>query len=93
MLATSQKLFLRMFGAYRNQDTHPVQTTNIEATITTDLQSLSHDNGENIALVVYQAFIGLTVHWNAGRVLARAREVPSSGIRFVSAEDDYIYLG
>jgi len=65
----------------------------MEATIQSELQSVMQTTKNNITLVVYQAFIGITVYWNAARMLARSREVPSDWIRFVSAEDDYIYLG
>jgi hypothetical protein len=61
--------------------------------IESELQSVMRTTPNNIALVVYQAFIGVAVYWNAARIIARSREVPTDWIRFVSTEDDYIYLG
>lgn len=86
MLTTSQERFLRLFRAYQ------AHSAGIETTINSELQDLQR-NSNNIALVLYQVFIGLTVHWNAGRIIGRSREVPTAWSRFVSADDDYIYLG
>jgi hypothetical protein len=93
MLTSSLERFLRMFRVYRDQESNSVNITDIQAAISSELQSLIQNTENNIALVVYQVFIGLTVCWNAGRVLLRSREVPTNWIRFVCTQDDYIYLG
>lgn len=96
---TSQERFLRMFSAYRAQETALMPSsrgrTETETMIENELRSLMETKAKskNIALVVYQVFISVTVYWNAERMLTRCREVPTDWIRFMSAEDDYIYLG
>lgn len=97
MFSTSQDRFLRMFRIYHAQETGGMPssrgTVDLESMIQSELQSVMQTTKNNVTLVVYQAFIGITVYWNAARMLARSREVPSDWIRFVSAEDDFIYLG
>ncbi|KAF5323687.1 hypothetical protein D9619_012868 [Psilocybe cf. subviscida] len=97
MFTTSQDRFMRMFRTYRAQETGSIASSramiDLETMIESELRSVMQTTPNNITLVVYQVFVGMTVYWNAGRMLARSREVPADWIRFVSAEDDYIYLG
>ncbi|KAF5323749.1 hypothetical protein D9619_012878 [Psilocybe cf. subviscida] len=97
MFTTSRDRFLRMFRTYCAQESGSASSSHggidVDAMIESELQSLMQTTTNNIALVVYQAFIGITVYWNAARMVVRSREVPVEWIRFVSSEDDYIYLG
>jgi hypothetical protein len=96
LVSTSRDRFLRMFNTYRAQETSSQSSSrgivDMTAKIESELQSVMQKT-DNIALVAFQAFLGMTVYWNAARMLARSREVPADWIRFVAAEDDYIYFG
>ena len=62
--------------------------------IRAELKKLLQPNkANNVALVVFQGFLGTFALWNAQRVLMRAREAPEEWIRFLAADEDEIYIG
>ena len=67
--------------------------TNIKDILRNELQELLSSDPNNVALVVYQGFFATISRLNSAKVLPRAREAPEEWIRFITADDDYIYVG
>ena len=62
-------------------------------TLREELRALLVTNRNNVALVIYQGFFATIARLNSAKVLPRAREAPEEWIRFVVADDAYIYIG
>ena len=93
LYSTSQDRFLLML-----RDFQPSSASNAfvhsHPAIRTELKKLLQPNkANNVALVVFQGFLGTFALWNAQRVLMRAREAPEEWIRFLAADEDEIYIG
>ena len=86
LLSTSRDRFTRLFRQYS-------AASNTSDTLREKLQALLISNRNNVALVVYQGFLATLARCNSARVLLRAREAPQEWIRFIVADDDYIYIG
>ena len=67
--------------------------TNVSDSLREELRALLISNRNNVALVVYQGFFAILARFNSAKVLRRAREAPQEWIRFIVADDDYIYIG
>ena len=68
-------------------------TTNASDSLREELRTLLISNRNNVALVVYQGFFAALALYNSSKILLRAREAPQEWIRFIAADDDYIYIG
>ena len=58
-----------------------------------ELQKLLNPRAENIALVIAQSALALTVKTNAQFVLNLAKESPEEWMRVLSAEDGDMFIG
>lgn len=93
LYSTSQDRFLLMLREFQ-PSTASNAFVHSHPTIRSDLKKLLQPNkANNVALVVFQGFLGTFALWNAQRVLMRAREAPEEWIRFLAADEDEIYIG
>ena len=86
LFSTSKDRFMQLFRQ------HSVKS-NISNILRKELKALLISNRNNVALVVYQGFFAILARWNYARVLPKVREAPEEWIRFIAADDDYIYIG
>lgn len=92
LLSTSQERFLHILHEFQSTaassafvHSHPIRD---------ELRKLLQPNkANNVALLVYQGYLGSIAMWNCARILSRAREAPEEWIRFISADDDELFIG
>jgi len=92
LFTTSRDRFMQLFRQY-SVACNTSNTGRSVDTLREELRKLLISNTNNVALVVYQGFFAQLARWNSGRVLLRAREAPQEWIRFIAADEDYIYIG
>lgn len=82
-----------MYREYREKQALNMSPDEGEGVVMDELRSVMRTTHNNIALVVYQAYFGRLVIWNAAQILSRAREAPVDWLQFVSADDADMFLG
>lgn len=90
LFSTSRDRFMAIYRKYSMADSSIRSSGD---TVREELLALLRNNRNNVALVVYQGFFAILTRVNSARVLLRAREAPQEWIRFMAADDDYIYIG
>lgn len=93
LYSTSQDRFLLMLREFE-ASTASTAFMHSHSTIRNELKKLLQpDKANNVALVVFQGFLGTFALWNSLRVLMRAREAPEEWIRFLAVDEDEIFIG
>ncbi|KJA28613.1 hypothetical protein HYPSUDRAFT_34056 [Hypholoma sublateritium FD-334 SS-4] len=93
LYSTSQDRFLLMLREFQPSVASNA-FVNSHPAIRAELKKLLQPNkANNVALVVFQGFLGTFALWNSLRVLTHAREAPEEWIRFLTVDEDGVYIG